>query len=361
MKNQYDFKVNWSGATILLFFLVAVILTQCITKAGDFGEANNHAIPAPVVRTPVDAMILHASETSESIDINATLIANQQVDIVSELTRKVVKVNVHEGSRVNEGALLFQLDDADLQAQLDKLRQQEKLAVLNESRLKDLLDHDAVAQQDYDEASTNLKVLQAQINEVLVSIDKTRIRAPFNGQIGMINIHPGSVVSTNTILTDIEDNRFIKTEFSVPEKYASLISTGSKYSFTTGATGKSYNATVSALGARLNENTRSLVVRGITPNANGDLIPGQSARVTLGFTNAGKTVAVSANALIPSPAGYTVFVSRKGEAHLTPVEIGQRNSATIQILSGVVDGDTVVTSNILRLGQGTPISFASIK
>jgi membrane fusion protein (multidrug efflux system) len=227
--------------------------------------------------------------------------------------------------------------------------------------LKGLLDHDAVTQQDYDEASTNLRVLQAQIKEVLVSIDKTRIRAPFDGQIGMINIHPGAIVSTNTILANIEDNRFIKTEFSVPEKYASLISTGSLYSFTTTATDKTYKAHVSALSAKLSENTRSLVVRGITPNPTGELIPGQSARVTLAFTSPTKTVTVSANALIPSPAGYTLFVSRNGEAHLTPVEIGERNSGTVQILSGVADGDTVVTSNILRLGQGTPISFASIK
>lgn len=361
MKNEYDFRVNWSGAFILLFFLLAVVLTQCITKAGDFGAANDHPAPVEVARTPVDAMILHGAETSETIDINATLIANQQVDIASELTRKVTSVNVREGTKVKQGALLFQLDDADLQAQLDKLRQQEKLAALNESRLKELLDHDAVTRQNYDEASTNLKVIQAQINEVLVSIDKTRIRAPFSGQIGMINIHPGSVVSTNTILTDIEDNRFIKTEFSIPEKYASLISTGSVYSFTTGATGKTYKAKVSALSPRLNENTRSLVVRGITPNPTGELIPGQSARVTLAFNGATKTVEVSANALIPSPAGYSVFVVRNGVAQLTPVEIGQRHSATVQILSGVVDGDTVVTSNILRLGQGTPISFASIK
>ncbi|MEJ0055365.1 MAG: biotin/lipoyl-containing protein [Bacteroidota bacterium] len=75
--------------------------------------------------------------------------------------------------------------------------------------LKDLLAHDAIAQQDYDEASTNLKVLQAQILELEVMISKTRITAPFDGQIGMINIHQGAIVSVNTLLTTIEDNNTV--------------------------------------------------------------------------------------------------------------------------------------------------------
>jgi membrane fusion protein (multidrug efflux system) len=135
-------------------------------------------------------VVVQPVQISEELEVTGTLVANQQVAIVSELTRKIVRVNVKEGSKVKEGTLLFQLDDADLQAQLERYRQQEKLALLNEERLKDLIAHEAIAQQDYDQASTNLKVLQAQVRELQVTIEKTRITAPFNGQIGIINVHP---------------------------------------------------------------------------------------------------------------------------------------------------------------------------
>ncbi len=110
------------------------------------------------------------------IEIAGTLAANQEVSISSELTKKVVSVPVKEGHIVGKGALLFQLDDADLQAQMERLRQQEKLAALNEARLKDLIAHDAASQQDYDQAATNLAVLKAEIRQLETTIDKTRIR-----------------------------------------------------------------------------------------------------------------------------------------------------------------------------------------
>ncbi|HYF68718.1 MAG TPA: efflux RND transporter periplasmic adaptor subunit [Ohtaekwangia sp.] len=360
MKNDHLVKLRSTVWEVLTIGLLFVGLWACTTQAGPKSEKEGEPTVS-IPGTPVDAVVLKPSEVSEAIDINATLVANQEVQIVSEMTRKIVSVPVREGSTVKKGTLLFKLDNADLQAQLEKFRQQEKLTVLNEQRLKDLLAHDAVAQQDYDDASTQLKVLQAQIQELLVAIDKTNITAPFDGQIGMINVHPGSIVSTNTILTNIEDNRLIKVEFSVPEKYAALVSTGTEIIFTTAATNKTYKAKIAAVGGRLNENTRSLLVRAITPNVDGDLFPGQSARVSLKFNSSSDALSVSANALMASSTGYTLFVAHDGIARAVPVQIGQRNASSVQIVSGLQKGDTVITSNLLRLAPGTPISFASIK
>lgn len=361
MKKEHQITLRSYIGQVLLFGLAYLVLWACVTKAGDLNEESVETGRSKPVGTPVDAVILASSESKEVIDINATLVANQEVDIVSEMTRKIVNVHVREGSKVRKGSLLFRLDDADLQAQLEKLRQQEKLAMINEDRLKDLLSHDAVSQQDYDEASTSLKVLQAQIQEVLVAIGKTLISAPFDGQVGMINVHPGSIVSTNTVLTNIEDNTALKVEFSVPEKYASLIGVGDEIRFKTVAEGKTYAARISAVSPGLNENTRSLLVRAVTPNPHGELFPGQSARATLAFNTSQNALVVSANALIPSSAGYTVFVVRSNIAQAVPVEIGQRNASTVQIVSGLHKGDTVITSNLLRLGPGVPVSLASLK
>ena len=345
---------------VLGFSLLAIIIEACVSKADDL---NNKAVAnkPTVVYTPVDGVVVQPGEISEELEVTGTLVANQQVDIVSELTRKVVRVNVKEGSRVKEGTLLFQLDDADLQAQLERYRQQEKLALLNEERLKDLIAHEAIAQQDYDQASTNLKVLQAQIRELQVTIEKTRITAPFNGQVGIINVHPGTIVSVNTVMTDIEDNSLIKVDFSVPEKYTNVISPGSEHTFTIASDEKHYKTKVIARAASLNENTRTLLVRSETANPDGRLLPGQSARLNLSLSTSNDALAVTSNALIPSSHGYSVYVSRKNAVQAVPVQIGQRNEGSVVITEGLQKGDTVITSNLLRLVPGAPVQFVTIK
>jgi membrane fusion protein (multidrug efflux system) len=272
----------------------------------------------------------------------------------------VVHINVKEGSKVNAGTLLFKLDDADLLAQLEKLHQQEKLALLNEQRLKDLLSHDAIAQQDYDQASTNLSVLKAQVRELQVAIDKTKITAPFSGQIGMIRIHTGAIVSVNTVLTDIKDNSLVKVEFSVPEKYAHVILPGSEHTFTTASANRQYKTKIAARAASLSENTRTLTVRGVTPNVDGQLLHGQSARIKVTLSSSADVLTLSSNALIPSSQGYTVYRSRKNFVEAVPVQIGQRNAATVEITKGLQQGDTIITSNLLRLFPGAPVQFATL-
>ena len=118
---------------ILLFASTTIFVIACSLKAG---ELEKPAIHKPFSGIPVDATVLKPAVVNDQLEVTGTILANQQVKIVSELTRKVVKVNVKEGSHVKEGTLLFLLDDADLQAQLERLTQQEKLAQLNERHLK---------------------------------------------------------------------------------------------------------------------------------------------------------------------------------------------------------------------------------
>ena len=350
---------NLLKPNVLMLFLIPAIIAGCTLKA-DVPEAKTATSPA-IHYTPVDGVIIQPGTLQEELEVVGTLVANQQVDIVSELTRKVTSVPVKEGSKVRAGTLLFQLDDADLQAQLERLRQEEKLAKLNEDRLKDLISHDAIAQQDYDEASTNLEVLHARVKELQVTISKTRITAPFSGQIGIINVHPGSIVSVNTILTDIEDNSVIKVDFSLPEKYTSLIKTGSKHPFTIASDDRTYTTTVVATAASVNENTRTLQVRATTKNEDGRLIPGQSARLTLALASSAEAISVPSNVLMPTSQGYSVYVSRNNKVQAVAVATGLRGAGSVQITDGLHKGDTVIASNLLRLGPGSPVQFVTLK
>jgi membrane fusion protein (multidrug efflux system) len=295
------------------------------------------------------------------IEITGTLAANQDVIISSELTKKVVYVPVREGHVVSKGTLLFQLDDADLQAQLERLRQQEKLAALNEARLKDLIAHDAVSQQDYDQAVTNLAVLKAEIRQLQTTIDKTRIRAPFAGRLGIIRTYPGALVSPNTPLTTIVDDAQIKLEFSVPEKYANLVIPGSRQVFTVEGDSTRYNATVISKESFVDRSTRTLLVRAIASNPQNKLVVGQSGRLAIALRTTNNALQVPSQSLMPSSQGYSVYLLRNGKAQVTPVVVGQRDTEHVQITSGIQPGDTVITSNQLRLTPGSDVRIVNVK
>ncbi|MEO5999591.1 MAG: efflux RND transporter periplasmic adaptor subunit [Chitinophagaceae bacterium] len=349
--------INLAWIHTLLFTLV--LFTGCFST--DKTTSLPPEVSAVSPETPVDGIIIQPSILKEELEITGTLVANQQVDIVSELTRKIVQVTVKEGSVVRAGDLLFQMDDADLQAQLEKLRQQEKLAVLNEERLKELITHEAVVQQDYDQSFTNLKVLQAQVAELQVMIAKTRIKAPFSGRIGIIHVYPGAVVSMNTILTNLQDNSLVKVEFSIPEKYAAIITAGSEQKFSVASDAKQYAAKVVAREASVDQNTRTLLIRAVSPNPGGILIPGQSARLNLSLHASNSALMLSSQAMMPSSKGYSVYVSRNNKAQPVAIGIGQRNSDAVEIVQGLKAGDTVITSNLLRLVPGTSIKFITLK
>ncbi|HMH20280.1 MAG TPA: efflux RND transporter periplasmic adaptor subunit [Puia sp.] len=353
-------KLRAKIALLLSGLALLILLTGCYGKSKDDVTATPAPAAAPPA-TPVDGMVIRPVSLSEELEVTGSLVANQQVDIASELTRKIVRVNVKEGTLVQSGDLLFQLDDQDLQAQLERFSQQEKLALLNEHRLNDLIKHEAVIQQDYDQAFTNLKVIQAQIAELKVMIAKTHIRAPFSGRIGIIRVYPGAIVSVNTILTDLEDNSVVKLEFSVPEKYANIITPGSVQHFTVASGSRQYAATVSARESRLDASTRTLLVRAVSPNPGGLLLPGQSARLHLGLHSSTDALQVATQALIPSAGGYGVYVSKNSQVELVPVETGQRGPNTVEISKGLHTGDTVITSNLLRLMPGSAVHFVTLK
>jgi membrane fusion protein (multidrug efflux system) len=351
--------INSPLLAALAYFSI-MLIGGCYAKAED-----KNATSAPTVKAspgvPVDGYIVKPAVLKDELEITGTLEPNQEVDIVSELPRKIIRVNTKDGATVQAGQLLFEMDNADLLAQLEKLRQQEKLAKLNEERLRDLIQHEAVVQQDYDQSFTNLKVLQAQIAELNVMLNKTRIRAPFSGQLGIIHVYPGAVVTVNTVLTHIQDNSQVKLDFRVPEKYAQTISAGSEQKFTVASDTKQYSAKVVAREAGVDQNTRTILVRAVGQNPGRVLLSGQSARMRLALHSSKDALMVSSQALIPSSQGYSVYTAKQNQVQLIPVEIGQRGAYTVEILNGLNKGDTVVTSNLLRLMPGAAVQFASLK
>jgi membrane fusion protein (multidrug efflux system) len=295
----------------------------------------------------------------QSVRAVGTLVANESITVVGELPLRLVKVHVAEGAEVEAGELLFELDDAQLRAELAARDARRALAAKTVERQRSLIaeDRKALSQQAFDQAQAELRQLEAEIAALKVTLAKTRIRAPFAGTVGLRRVSEGAWVTPETPLTTLQDTARLKVDFALPERYAPAVRAGQSFGFRVEGRPEEFTGTVAALEPAIDAGTRSLRVRGISENEGGLLRPGAFVTVELLLEETGVGVAVPAQALVPSAQGHAVFVLEDGRAALRPVEIGVRSADSVQVLRGLEAGETVLTTNLLRLQPGAAVEL----
>jgi membrane fusion protein (multidrug efflux system) len=343
------------GATALG---VVVLATLGRSRPGPGGPGAPPDAPE-VLRA--DAYVVAPTAVRDTVRTVGTLAANESVSVVSELSRRLVAVHVIEGTEVEAGALLFKLDDADLRAQLAELEVRRGMAARTAERQRVLLSYDkkALSQQAFDQAQADLQAIEAQIAALRVTLAKTEIRAPFHGRAGLRRVSEGAWITPETPLTTLQDTSRIKIDFTLPERYAGAVQIGQPFAFEITGSAERFEGTVVAIEPAIDAPTRSLVVRGITDNPTGALLPGAFASVAVTIAQPTEGILVPAQAVVPSATGHAVYVLRGGRAELREVEIGLRTRDALEIRRGLAAGDTVLTSNLLRLRPGVRVEIGA--
>lgn len=338
-------------------FLVGAAVAACTTKAN-----TNESTPMAASRLPVDVRVVRATPLVQEETVVGSVLANREVVIMSEVSKKIVAISFKDGGHVSAGQLLYKLDDAEVMARLKQAQAEFSLAKLTENRLAELLKSEAVRQEEYDVAFTRLQSLQATVDLFNAELSKTSIHAPFAGTVGITKAQVGALASMGLPLVTLQESGNVKIQFSVPEKYAAIVKQGKQISFKTSFAETVFKAKISAIEPGIDLLNRNILVHAIALNPNGVLKAGMSVRVSYAVTDEdAKGISLPTEALIPGSNGYSVFVVRNGAASMTPVTLGNRNDREALISSGLHDGDTVMVSNILRSGNGTPVQAVSYK
>jgi membrane fusion protein (multidrug efflux system) len=345
--------------TVSVFTIIVTALV--LVKIFAFPEQKAKVAAQGVVPAiPVECIIARDTVADYQLETVGTLLAREQVGIVSEIQRKLVGIYLTEGAHVKAGQLLFKLDDSDITARIRKLEIQAGLAEANAARDKVLLDSGGISQERFDAVDNQAKVLRAEIDILKVDLAKTEIRAPFDGRVGIRNVSLGALITPGQVLADLQDVDRINLDFSVPERYAPDVTYGSAVSFLTDYLPAERKASVEAVQPSVDQQTRTLLVRSAAVNTDGRLVPGSSAKVFLTIRGQSGSIMVPTQALLPSIRGYSVYLVRGGKAVMTVVKTGNRNSELVQVLEGVAHGDTVVTTNLLRVRNQSPITIQKV-
>ena len=230
-----------------------------------------------------------------------------------------------------------------------------------EYRQKQLLEKEAISQEDYDMTANQLQVNQAEVELIKAQIDKTEIRAPFSGIVGLKNVSEGSFVNNSMIIASLQNINPIKIDFSIPERYSSMVSVGDEINFTISGNNKKYVGKVYAIEPKIDPVTRTLKIRALCSNTGREILPGSFANVELVLKKIENAILVPSEALIPDIKGQKVFLYKNGKAVPQQVETGIRTDVNVQLTSGVSEGDTIITSGMLQLRPGSQVSISEFE
>ena len=355
-------KLKWGLVALILAAVAGVgIYSQLPKENAELAAADKAPKGAPKKNIlNVNAIIAKPQTLSDNIFINGSLLPDEEVDLSFETSGKIVEINFKEGSHVKKGDLLAKVNDRHLQAQLQRLTAQLKLAEDRVYRQSTLLERDAVSQEAFEQVKTDLATLKADIEVVQANIALTELKAPFDGVIGLRGVSVGSYATPSTFVAKLTKVSLIKVEFAVPEHYADDVQVGYNVEFSLPGKLEPFKAKVYAKESKIDPVTHTLTVRALYNNHKGETLAGRYASVNLEKQRIENAITVPSEAIVPEMGVDKLYLYKSGKAQPVTVTTGIRTDAAVQIVSGISQGDTIIVSGTLQLRMGLPVKLDNV-
>lgn len=310
------------------------------------------------VITVKDTVFNHYLEIQGNVDTKENIL------IQPEMPGALVALNVKAGQRVGKGQVLGRVDDAGMSQQLASIQTQYELAKTTFERQKRLWDQKIGSEIQYLQAKTQMVSLQKSVAQMKAQIEKTLIKAPFNGVIDEVFVERGQVVSANPqgLMRIVNlSNMYVSTQ--VPETYVGKLQVGTLVQADITSVGKTYQGKIRQVGKSINPANRSFGIEVSVPNPEGLLRPNQVAKLKIvDYTNK-SAIVVPANVIQQDAEGskfvYVVnnTTGKTGTAKKVMVKLGQSSNNTTEILSGLNKGDVIVSEGANTVSEGMKLTF----
>jgi len=317
----------------------------------------------PSSAIPVRVTSVIRRDIADYLETNGSLEAENEVDIVARTTGPIVELNVEEGDFVRAGQVLARIDAAEIEAQLGIARVNLAEAELAWNRAQESYREELISQEAYDLAKSNFDASAAQIVGTEILLDYTEIRAPFDGLIIERVIKNAEHVSNNARLFRISDFDPLLCPIQLPEKDLPRLKLDQPAYLTVEAyPGVRFPARVLRISPVVDPATGTVKVT-LEVQAQGRLRPGMFASVFVETDIHENAIVVPKQALVLESTSDTVYVAMDdGEggtvARRRELELGYEESDSLEVLSGLVEGEDVVILGQDNLSDQTPVTIA---
>jgi membrane fusion protein (multidrug efflux system) len=324
---------------------------------------GDNFVPPPEVVTTATAKI----DSWESfLTAVGSLEAVQGVVVTAELTGKVVHIAFEPGSMVKAGDLLVQQDTSVESAQLRAAEAAITLAKINFERTKKLVANKIVSQSDFDNANAQFKEAAAQVDNIRAVIAKKTIRSPFSGRLGIRQVNLGQTLNEGDEIVSLQSLDPIYVNFLLPQQRLAQIYPGLAIRLITDAfPGRVISGKITAVNPQVDADTRNVRIQATVENPAELLRPGMYVNVSVVLPDRIKVLAIPATSVLYAPYGDSVFVveEQKNDSNKSSdlvlnqkfVRLGETRGDYVSIISGLKQGETVVSTGVFKLRNGQAV------
>jgi membrane fusion protein, multidrug efflux system len=341
----------------LVVFGIVILVAAALWFFRDalFGEpepAGEERAPTPV--TTVTAATGTVRRTAEAV---GTTQAREQVSLTAEVTARIEAIEFEEGSLVEEGDLLVQLDASQARAAVDAA-----IAVRDEARealrrAEELDTGRIIAEAEVDERRRRFETAEAEVEQAEAQLDEYAIVAPFSGRIGIRQVSPGFLVTPETVIATLSTIDPIELQFDLPETLLPDLAAGMEVIARPRDDGdRQFEGIVTIVDATVNAGTRTVTLKAELPNADGALLPGMFMMVNAVLEVVPDAVLVPEEAILLRGEESFVFIVRDGIAQRVTVETGERRAGVVEIRAGLEPGASVVIAGLQQISDGQRVS-----
>ena len=346
--------------------LVALFLAMVLGGIFSWKQHTAQQMAAAQAAGPPPAVIAAARVETESwqpyIQVVGSLEAVAGIEVTSEVGGQVSTINFNSGEWAKRGALLLELDSRTDQAQLKGLMAERTLAQLSFERVAKLVKEKSVSKSDYDEARASLDAAEARVTGQQALIEKKRIRAPFDGRLGIRRVDLGEYLSPGSAIVPLEQLDPMYADFTLPERDLARVGNDQSVEIRVQAYPEQvFSGQIIAIDPGVNSGTRSFRLRAQLANPDQLLRPGMFADIRVQLPQRDGVLTIPDTAISYAPYGDSVFVIEQSDSgHIVKrrqIETGGTRNGRISVLSGLVEGEQVVSAghNKLRNGQAVKI------
>jgi membrane fusion protein (multidrug efflux system) len=307
--------------------------------------ATNSVAPDPP--TIVDVLVAKPQTITDTVEANGTVVANEYAVLHPEVSGRITYLDVPEGKFIPKGTIIARINDADLEAQIAKSQVLLDLAQKTADRYAKLIEVNGINQSDYDAALNTVAGYKADIVYTQALIDKTIIRAPFDGVAGLRLVSPGAYVSPTDVIASMQNIEKLKIDFTIPQEYAGIIQKGNLVDVESdnGAVATVVQAEIVAIEPQVNQSSHNIRVRAVL--SEGKLNPGTFVKVYVVKHSSNYGIMVPTNAIIPEDINNQLVLVKNGKARIVEVQTGLRQANNVEITKGINAGDTIVVTGVL--------------
>ncbi|WP_258186842.1 efflux RND transporter periplasmic adaptor subunit [Vibrio splendidus] len=343
-----------------LFILLSFVFGFHYVKGEMIKEkVANFKLPAISVTTEK----VNQDTWDKSLKVIGNIHSNQSIDVTSQMSGQVKEILFTSGQQVNKGDVLVKLDDALLKSNYKSQLSKVELVRVELMRNKLLLRNNSVSKNSVDKLQAQFNAEGAKLEYIATQIDYMKVKAPFSGSVGIRNIDVGDFINSSTAIVELEDKSKQYVDFSIPELYLQDVKVGQDLQFYSEATNDEvFHGTISAIEPSSDSNTHNIELRAMANQAV-PLEAGMYVDATLITSESDTIVAVPSVAISYTLYGNTVFVldtsTKKASEHSSndaspfyeykvvqrTVEVGPKQGGYVGVVSGLKEGDVVVTSN----------------